>query len=323
MPKTTGYMKLNLPSHVDLFEVGKTYQAGIGADGEMYGFIVETDVAKFLTECPFGKTDGMFLAALVEADNPHPDTRGMPDPDRFRTVTVITLLTFEQLFQKSIMSASVPQGDEDGCLYQVRGDETILMSLQDCQVLSGVGKRNTLVSSGSEGILLSDCDDDVVAVVGEDTDIFSAGNNSVLIAAGSMSGIQSMGAGSSLASAGHSSHLTSIKDECELAASGYLSSLRAFGDRCRLASSGAYSDLIASGQNCVISACGAESTATGSEGTWIALAEFDEDLNCIGFVTGCVGQGDLKPGVKYRAVGGRFVEVPDFDDVKPDQNADR
>ena len=102
------------------------------------------------------------------------------------------------------------------------------------------------------------------------------------------------------AGAGDSSKLAASGDYSQLAASGYYSKLAASGDYSQLAASGDYSVISASAPNC---------TAKGAAGTWISLAEFDSNAKCIGFATGCIGQGDLKPDTYYRAAGGKLVEA--------------
>lgn len=84
------------------------------------------------------------------------------------------------------------------------------------------------------------------------------------------------------------------------AASGYYSKLAASGDSSKLAASGKDSVIAASAPGCI---------AKGADGTWISLAEFDDDGKCIGFATGCIGRDGLEPDVSYRAKGGKLVAV--------------
>ena len=75
------------------------------------------------------------------------------------------------------------------------------------------------------------------------------------------------------------------------------------------AASGYSSKLAASGKNSVIASSAINATAKGADGTWISLAGFDDKGMCIGFATGRIGQGGLKPDVWYRARGGQLVEA--------------
>ena len=94
----------------------------------------------------------------------------------------------------------------------------------------------------------------------------------------------------------------------QLAASGYSSQLAASGNYSRLAASGHSSRLAASGENSVIASSAMSAIAKGAEGTWISLAEFDDDGKCVGFATGCVGKDGLKPDTWHRASGGKLIE---------------
>ena len=70
-------------------------------------------------------------------------------------------------------------------------------------------------------------------------------------------------------------------NSAQLAASGYYAQLAASGDSAQLA---------ASGGNSVIASASYEARAKGPKGTWVSLAEFNDDNECVGFATGCVGK---------------------------------
>jgi hypothetical protein len=110
------------------------------------------------------------------------------------------------------------------------------------------------------------------------------------------------------AASGDYSQLAASGDYSQLAASGYSSQLAASGDSSKLAASGDYSQLAASGKDSIIAASAPGCVATGAEGTWIALAEFDGAGKCIGFATGQIGRDGLQPDVSYRAKGGKLVQ---------------
>lgn len=93
------------------------------------------------------------------------------------------------------------------------------------------------------------------------------------------------------------------------AASGYNAQLAASGDYAQLAASGNRAQLAASGDNSVVASAGYNASAKGAHGTWIALAEFDENGKCVGFATGKIGSDGLKPETFYKAQNGKLVEV--------------
>ena len=83
----------------------------------------------------------------------------------------------------------------------------------------------------------------------------------------------------------------------------------ASGHYSKLAASGDYSKLAASGENSVVAAAAPDCIASGADGTWISLAEFDRNGKCIGFATGCIGKDGLKADTPYRAHKGKLVEI--------------
>ncbi len=91
------------------------------------------------------------------------------------------------------------------------------------------------------------------------------------------------------------------------ASSGFNSQQASSGLNSQQASSGDNSEIKSSGQNAVIASAGQHTTAKGAEDTWISLAEFGDDGNCVGFATGQIGKRGLRPGTWYRAEGGKLV----------------
>ena len=81
------------------------------------------------------------------------------------------------------------------------------------------------------------------------------------------------------------------------------------GDGARIGSSGYGARIGSSGKDAVIASAGINVTASGEVGTWISLAEFDDNYKCVGFATGCIGKDGLKPNTPYRAKNGKLVEA--------------
>jgi hypothetical protein len=151
--------------------------------------------------------------------------------------------------------------------------------------------------------------DYVQAASGDSSKLAASGNCSQLAASGYYSKLAASGDSSKLAASGNCSQLAASGYYSKLAASGDYSKLAASGNCSQLAASGYYSQLAASGENSVIAAVAPDCTATGAEGTWISLAEFDRNGKCIGFATGQIGRGGLKPNTAYIAKNGKLVEV--------------
>jgi hypothetical protein len=171
------------------------------------------------------------------------------------------------------------------------------------------GVSNTLISTGKEGTLMSAGDHDVLVALGEGVVAVSSGCGAELVGTGHMSGLDAIGPESNIASAGHTVFLSANGSNASLAAAGEFNSLTSHGYGNTLAVSGKNGSLVAWGNNSVIAASGPGCQAKGAVGTWISLAEYDDDDECIGFVTGCIGKGGLMEDVWYGAKGGRFIEV--------------
>ena len=120
-----------------------------------------------------------------------------------------------------------------------------------------------------------------------------------------------------MASSGDWAQLASSGNGAKLASSGYLAQLASSGDWAQLASSGGWAklassgdgaQLASSGENGVLCSSGCDTRAKGKAGTWIALAEFDDDGKCVGFATGCAGR-DFPADTWVCAKDGKLVEV--------------
>ena len=111
-----------------------------------------------------------------------------------------------------------------------------------------------------------------------------------------------------MSSSGYGAKLASSGYGAQLAISGYGAKLASSGDRAQLAISGYGAKLASSGENGVICSSGRRTWAKGKSGTWVALAEFDDDGNCIGFATGCAGKA-FPADTWVCAKDGKLVEV--------------
>jgi hypothetical protein len=171
------------------------------------------------------------------------------------------------------------------------------------------GDYSKLAASGYYSKLAASGNSSKLAASGNNSQLAASGNNSQLAASGDYSKLAASGNNSQLAASGNNSQLAASGYYSQLAASGHSSKLAASGNSSKLAASGDSSQLAASGKNSVIAAAAHGCTATGAEGTWISLAEFDRNGKCIGFATGCIGKDGLKPNTAYIAKNGKLVEV--------------
>ena len=108
---------------------------------------------------------------------------------------------------------------------------------------------------------------------------------------------------------GYYSQLAASGYYSQLAASGDSSKLAASGDYSQLAASGNYSQLAASGKDSICAAIGRNSCAKGIKGTWIVLAEYNDDnsVKCVKSVK--IDGKNLLADTYYTLKGGKFVKA--------------
>ena len=114
---------------------------------------------------------------------------------------------------------------------------------------------------------------------------------------------------SQLAASGDWSQLAASGNGSQLATSGNRSQLAASGDWSQLAASGDWSQLAASGANSIAAAIGIGGMASASLGSWIVLAEYDDQNNPLCVRAAQIDGEKLLPNVFYTLRNGEFVEV--------------
>jgi hypothetical protein len=117
------------------------------------------------------------------------------------------------------------------------------------------------------------------------------------------------GDSSQLAASGDYSKLAASGDSSKLAASGDSSKLAASGDYSKLAASGDSSKLAASGKNCICAAIGPNSIVKGIIGTWITLAEYNDEGKVICVKSARIDGKKLNADTYYRIENKKFTKV--------------
>ena len=118
-----------------------------------------------------------------------------------------------------------------------------------------------------------------------------------------------VGDSAQLASSGNSAQLASSGYSAHLASSGNSAQLASSGNYAKLASSGDSAQLASSGEKSVVCGIGINNIAKASKGSWITLAEYDEDI-VIKFVkTEQVDGERIKADTWYMLNDGEFQEV--------------
>ena len=169
--------------------------------------------------------------------------------------------------------------------------------------------NNDTAASDDESQLAASGYESKLASSGYGSKLASSGAWSQLASSGYESKLASSGYGSKLASSGAWSQLASSGDESQLASSGDESKLASSGYGSQLAASGYGSQLAASGAHSIAAAIGNNSVASASLGSWIVLAEYNENGEPICVKAAQIDGEKLKPNVFYKLKDGEFVEA--------------
>ncbi len=178
-----------------------------------------------------------------------------------------------------------------------------------CAKLATSGDRAKLAASGDRAKLATSGGCAKLATSGDYAQLAASGDRAQLAASGDSAKLAASGSYAQLATSGNYAQLATSGDRAKLATSGDYAQLVTSGNYAQLAASGDRAQLAASGEHSVIASSARNAVARGAVGTWISLAEYDADVKCVGFATGCVGKDGLEPDVYYRADGGKLVKV--------------
>ena len=127
-----------------------------------------------------------------------------------------------------------------------------------------------------------------------------SGYDAQLASSGYGAKLASSGKYAKLASSGYGAQLASSGDGAKLASSGYGAQLASSGDGAQLASSG---------YNSVLCGIGHNNIAQAAKGSWITLAEYDNDGGVKLVKTRKVDGKHIKANTWYKLVNGKFTEV--------------
>jgi len=110
-------------------------------------------------------------------------------------------------------------------------------------------------------------------------------------------------------SSGDSAKLASSGDYAKLASSGDYAQLASSGDYAKLASSGDSAKLEVKGEKSVAANIGTSGTIKGKVGTWITLAEYNDNYECIFVKSAKIDGKRIKADTWYKLQNKKFVEA--------------
>jgi len=151
--------------------------------------------------------------------------------------------------------------------------------------------------------------DDVIDSGGHSAQNASSGHSAKNASSGDSAQNASSGDSAQNASSGHSAKNASSGDYAQNASSGHSAQNASSGHSAQNASSGDSATEIVSGKNSVVAAIGYKSKIKATTGTWITLAEYDDE-GIVKLVKSAQIDGKiLKENVFYQLIDGEFTEV--------------
>ena len=175
-----------------------------------------------------------------------------------------------------------------------------------------IGSSGNLAKIGSSGNLAK------IGSSGYGAQIGSSGYGAQIGSSGNLAQIGSSGNGAQIGSSGDLAKIGSSGDGAKIGSSGYLAQIGSSGnlakigssgDGAKIGSSGDGAKIKSGGNNAVVAAIGIDSKIKAKKGSWITLAEYDEDLKPVCVRSAQIDGKSLKEDVFYQLKGGEFVEA--------------
>jgi hypothetical protein len=148
-----------------------------------------------------------------------------------------------------------------------------------------------------------------VASSGDYAQVASSGYSAKVASSGDYAQVASSGDSAKVASSGYSAKVASSGDSAQVASSGDSAKVASSGDYAKVASSGWRNWLDVTGENSVAAAIGKYGKIRAKKGTWITLAEYDDEGKPLCVKSAQIDGKKLKENVWYELKGGEFNEV--------------
>ncbi len=150
---------------------------------------------------------------------------------------------------------------------------------------------------------------------GDYAKIGSSGYSAQIGSSGDYAQIGSSGDSAKIGSSGYSAQIGSSGDSAQIGSSGYYAKIGS-SDYAQIGSSGNSAQINSTGEKAVIAAIGINSIAKGKKGSWITLAEYNND-NIVQFVkTEYIDGENIKEDTFYTLYNKKFHVVEIIDDTE-------
>ena len=166
-----------------------------------------------------------------------------------------------------------------------------------------IGSSGYLAQIGSSGYLAQ------IGSSGDGAKIGSSGDLAQIGSSGDLAKIGSSGYGAQIGSSGDGAKIGSSGYGAQIGSSGDDAKIGSSGDLAKIGSSGDGAKIKSEGNNAVVAAIGIDSKIKAKKGSWITLAEYDEDLKPVCVRSAQIDGKSLKEDVFYQLKGGEFVEA--------------
>lgn len=241
-------------------------------------------------------------------------------PHRLRIGARLELKGFAKSAINALLAMTDTKKESIGDLAQISasGNKTRIGSGGAWARISSTGYGARIVSGGKEAwIGSSDYGAQIIstgyaaqiASAGFGAQIASIGDGARIAASGDMARIVANGDRARISASGESMLIASKSDRARIAASGNDVQITVSGKKTRISASGEDAQIIANGDKAVISAIGAGSRAKGKIGSWIVLAEYDDQNNPLCVRAAQIDGDILLPDIFYTLRNGEFRMV--------------
>ena len=139
--------------------------------------------------------------------------------------------------------------------------------------------------------------------------IGSSGYSAQIGSSGDYAQIGSSGDCARIGSSGNDAQIGSSGDCARIGSSGYSAQIGSSGDCAQIGSSGNDAQIKSEGQGAVIMCAGTNSKARAKKGSWITLAEYDDNRKPVCVKTEQVDGERIKEDTWYQLIDGEFKEV--------------
>ena len=196
-----------------------------------------------------------------------------------------------------------------------------------CIKLASSGGWTQIASSGNDAQIVNSGGWAQIASSGNEAQIASSGNGIKIVTSGARPQIASSGNEAQIANSGNAARISNSGDKVQIITSGNWTQINSSGDETQIGNSGNNTRIVSSdksakisssgcsaiitslGSKSVVAAIGQNSTVSAELGSWITLAEYAENGDCLCVKSAKIDGVKLKPGISYKLENGEFKEV--------------